>query len=119
MEKILVIDDNKEIRELITKTLSNNGYIVLEAENGKKGCELYKEHNIKLVIVDIFMPEKDGIETINEIKSDNPEAKVIAISGEPSQLFLNIVKNLGADHILNKPLKIDKFLGTVHSLLNS
>lgn len=119
MEKIMVIDDSKEIRELIAKILTSNGYIVLEAENGKKGCELYKEHPTKLVIVDIFMPEKDGIETINEIKSENPEAKVIAISGEPSQLFLNIIKNLGADHILSKPLKMDEFLGTVHSLLNS
>ena len=81
MSKILVIDDDKNIRSLLRDFLERDGYEVMEAENGKVGLKLFRENGADLVITDLIMPEKEGIETIRELRRDFSDVKIIAISG--------------------------------------
>ncbi len=80
MERILVIDDDHHILMMIKKMLERADFEVELASNGNEGLELFKSIPIDLVICDIIMPEKEGLETIMELKQDFPDVKIIAIS---------------------------------------
>ena len=86
MKRILVIDDERQICEMLRKKLESVGYAVAEAPNGKVGLKLHKENLFDLIITDIFMPEKEGLETIRELKQDFPQLKIIAITGASSKI---------------------------------
>lgn len=86
--RILVIEDDDSIRDYLCRILEKAGHQVIGAENGKQGIVLYREHNSDLVITDIIMPEMEGIETILNIRSDCPEAKIIAISGGGNKMSI-------------------------------
>ena len=117
---ILVIDDDDQVRTLLVKMLEFEGYAVLEAPDGKVGYKLYLENNPDLVITDLIMPEREGIETIRELRKDNPEIKIIAISGggsvEPEQ-YLSMAKRLGVKRTFSKPFKREEILGAVKELI--
>jgi len=81
MARILVIDDDIQILEMLGQTLEREGYEVVDALDGKEGMRLYREAPTDLVITDIVMPEKEGVETIMELKRDFPDVKIIAMSG--------------------------------------
>ena len=81
MARILIIDDEEKFRKMLRQMLERAGHEVVEAPDGKEGVKLYREKLTDLIITDIFMPEKEGIQTIKELKRDFPEAKIIAISG--------------------------------------
>jgi two-component system chemotaxis response regulator CheY len=81
MPKILVIDDDPLVRSTIARLLSRAGYDFVLAGDGKRGLELFESEQPELVITDLIMPEKEGIETIRAIREMRPEAKIIAISG--------------------------------------
>lgn len=127
MKRILVIDDDADQREFYRMVLEEADYEVMEAQDGEKGLRLYCKHPCELVITDIFMPEKEGIETILELRRDFPLVKIIAVSGggikggyagEPgANLALETAKDLGADRILHKPVQLTRFLATVNELL--
>jgi len=93
---------------------------VLEAADGIEGLEIYRQEPTDLVITDLIMPEKEGIETIIELKRDFPEVKIIAMSGggriEPES-YLNIAQKLGALQTLTKPFDRKELLEAVHNLL--
>ncbi|MCK4986169.1 MAG: response regulator [Desulfobacterales bacterium] len=118
--RVLVIDDTAEIREMINKMLSVEGYDVLEAANGKEGMQIISnEPEIDLVITDLIMPEKEGIETIREIKQDYSHIRILAISGGgkiDSQNYLAIAKGMGADLTLSKPFVKQDLLKAVQEL---
>jgi PAS domain S-box-containing protein len=118
---ILVIDDDDQFRGMLRETLEHAGYDVADAPNGKEGIRLYRENPADLVITDIIMPEKEGIETIRELKRDFPEVKIIAISGGGRigpDSYLKMAKGLGAQRTLTKPLERDELLKTVRELIN-
>ena len=81
MAGILIIDDDVHIRTILRKTLQSEGYQVVEASNGNEGVRLYREKPVELIITDLIMPEKEGIETIMELGRDFPDVKIIAMSG--------------------------------------
>ena len=81
MKKILVIDDDASVRDTIVQILEGEGYAVISAEDGKRGFALFRSEHPDLVITDIIMPEREGIQTITDIRGVSPKAKVIAISG--------------------------------------
>lgn len=120
MAGILIIDDDVQILNMLRQTLECEGYDVLEASNGKQGIKLYRENPADLIITDIIMPEKDGIETILELKRDYPDVKIIAISGggriNPED-YLDIAKKLGAHRIFAKPVERKELLNAVRDLL--
>ena len=118
--RVLVIDDTAEVREMIGKMLSDEGYDVLEAANGKEGMQIISsEPEIDLVITDLIMPEKEGIETIREIKQDYSHIRILAISGGgkiDAQNYLAIAKGMGADLTLSKPFVKQDLLKAVQEL---
>ncbi|NDY55177.1 response regulator [Desulfovibrio sulfodismutans] len=118
MKTILVIDDDETIRSVMRLYLEGEGHAVLEATDGKAGMRLFHAHPVDLVILDIFMPEKDGIETIQEIREAG-NCRVLAISGGSPSMgmdFLHHAKAFGANDILVKPFSESELLGAVHRL---
>ena len=121
MARILIIDDEEQVRLYLRKMLETEGYEVVDAPDGKVGLRLYRQNPADLIIMDIFMPEKEGLGTIRELRRDYPEVKIIAISGggKISTLdFLPIAKRLGALRTLAKPFTRQELLDAVQEVLN-
>ncbi|MBN2011211.1 response regulator [candidate division KSB1 bacterium] len=119
--RILVIDDDMEIRDMITSLLERADYDVIAAENGKEGMKQFSSKPTDLVITDIVMPEKEGIETIQELRGKYPNVKIIAISGGgriSANDWLKLAQAFGADIILSKPFRPNELLEAISSLLN-
>jgi len=118
--KILIIEDDEEVREYLESVLSRAGYEVLSAANGKAGVEAFIDNPADVVITDIIMPEKDGIETIMDLRRRNSNLKVIAISGggraEPEN-YLHSAKLLGANKTMKKPFTNEEMLQAIRDLL--
>ena len=121
MKRILVIDDDMQMRQMLRQTLERAGYEVTEAPNGQEGLKLYRQAPTDLIITDIIMPEKEGVETVIEFRRDFPDAKIIAISGGSRGIdakgCLHAVKLFGADCTFSKPFDRKKLLKTIKKLL--
>jgi two-component system, response regulator, stage 0 sporulation protein F len=114
MATILVIDDEPSIRGLLKEVLVKAGHRVLEAENGRKGLTLYQNELVDLVIMDLLMPETDGLEATLQLTREYVDAKVIAITGaQGDHNFLDIAKLFGARRAFEKPFDINKLLDAV------
>ena len=120
MSRVLVIDDNSDIRELIGFILRGAGYQVESAEDGEAGLRSHRAQAFDIVITDIFMPNQDGIETIARLRKDFPAVKVIAMSGGGSRTkgdgYLFTAREIGAHAVLSKPFDPEDLLGAVRSL---
>lgn len=118
--RILIIDDNDELRNIIRRMLENEKHDVFDAENGIGGLKIIQnEPHIDLVITDLIMPEKEGLETIREIHKDFPEIKIIAMSGGgkiDAQSYLPIAKGMGANVTLSKPFSRKDLLDVINKL---
>ena len=121
--RVLVIDDDAEVRDVVRKMLIVEGYDVLAAINGREGIELLRnESNIELVITDLLMPEQEGLETIRELKRDFSAIKILAISGGGKLFtpdYLHSAKLLGADLTLSKPFDKKELLKKLKKLLEA
>jgi CheY-like chemotaxis protein len=120
MKSILVVDDDKYIRILLKKLFEQEGYAVQTAENGNSAVKSLYEKPADLVITDIIMPEKEGLETIMELRRDFPNLKLIAISGGGlihANKYLKLAKLMGAQYTFSKPLSIIELKAAVRSLL--
>ena len=122
MKTILVIDDEKIVRGTLRRILTSIGFTVIEASNGAVGIERISENLPNLVICDILMPTKEGIETIRELHRDYPELPIIAISGGGrfgTSDFLPHAEMFGAHAVLRKPFSVDEVIATVDALLGA
>ena len=120
MPEILIIDDYAADRYLMAEALSGAGYEVREANDGNEGLAAYRQHCPALVITDIVMAAKDGIETIRELRLFAPDVPIVAVSGtEYANVYLSAVRLLGADAVLAKPFSFDKLVCAVAALLNA
>jgi CheY-like chemotaxis protein len=120
MTVVLVIDDDAALRKMVGRILAMASYGVLEAENGEIGVALAAEKRPALVITDIYMPRKEGIETIRALRQHDPKIKIIAMSGgglAQNTRFLRAACELGADAALEKPFRAVELLQAVHKLL--
>jgi CheY-like chemotaxis protein len=120
MAKILVFDDEPSILLMIKKMLEKAGHEVDVALNGKEGMTIFEKNKPDLLITDIIMPEKEGLETIFELRRKYPDLKIIAISGGGRigpDGYLPGAKLLGANAAFTKPLIPKEFLQTVSDLL--
>ena len=120
MSCILLIDDEVSVRNMLRMFLSEHGYSVIVAENGRRGQELLAKHDVGLVITDIFMPTQDGFEAILEMRKTRKDIAILAISGGGVLNFQEvprIARALGADHALAKPVDLDVLLRVVRELL--
>ncbi len=115
---ILVVDDASFMRMMIKDILSKNGFTILgEAENGLKGVEKYKELQPDLVIMDITMPEMDGIQAVREIKKINPDAKIVMCSAMGQQAMVIEAIQAGAKDFIVKPFQNDRVVEAVKKAL--
>ena len=120
MTAILVVDDQKELRAVVRRVLTEAGYEVAEAEDGDAALAAFRASPPALVITDIVMPGKAGIEVIATMKREHPEVKVLAISGGGRAHvmdFLAIARKVGADAALEKPFRKSDLLARVAELL--
>jgi DNA-binding response OmpR family regulator len=120
MARILIVDDEVEVLVMLRDILERAGYEVIDALNGEVALNLHRENPADLMIIDIIMPKKEGIETIMEVRRNFPEVKIIAISGggrvEPSE-YLMAAKEAGAMRAFSKPIGRDELLDAVRELL--
>ena len=120
MKRILVIDDDIQVRQVLREILERAGYDVVDAPDGKEGIRLYRDNPTDLIITDIIMPEKEGIETILELKRDFPDVKIIAISGGGHcnpEGYLEAATKFGVAHTFTKPLDRKELLEAIQGLL--
>ena len=118
--RVLIIDDEDQFRSMLRQFLESSGYEVFEAVNGDEGVRLFFEKPADIVISDIIMPEKEGIETVMEIKRQFPNAKVIVVSGGGwygPDLDFDMAEKLGA-LTLKKPFELQELSETIQKLLN-
>ncbi len=122
MPGILIVEDDKELREMLKISLLRNNYSVLEAENGKDAIVHFKPLLTDLVVTDLIMPDEDGLKVVIKLKELKPSIKIIAISGGgkvgPGS-YLNLAKALGADAIYSKPFSINDLVVKIEELLNT
>lgn len=121
MAKVLVVDDEELARFTVREILETAGHEVEEAENGVEALALQSAGPFDLVITDIIMPEKEGLETIIELKQRNPSLNIIAISGGGRTRnldFLKLADECGADSILTKPFSEDELMECVNACLS-
>ena len=122
MARVLVVDDDAEIRQLLQLALTQAGYEVAEAADGVEACRVQREEPADLVITDIVMPEKEGLETIQDLRRDTPHVKIIAISGggcSTADNYLSMATAFGADASLEKPFRIAELLAELQRLIGS
>lgn len=118
MKKILVADDAKFMRMMIKDPLTKNGYTdVVEAEDGEQAIEKYKEQQFDFVIMDVSMPNLDGLEALKVIKGIDPGAMVVIYSKMGKQAMLVEASKSGAKDFLVKPFKPERILQTVRAII--
>jgi two-component system chemotaxis response regulator CheY len=115
--KILLVDDDREFRDMVRACLESAGHAVVEASDGIGALKLFAATHPDLVVTDVVMPDRDGLSTIMEIKKTNLNTKIIVVSGDgrmmPPSHYLNVARHLGADRTLPKPLDLDLLLTVV------
>lgn len=119
-KRILIVDDEKSLRDILELTLRSEGYQVLTAADGNEAMELARTIPFDLVVTDIMMPGKGGIETIMELRALNEDLKIIAMSGgQPGGTtdFLAQAITLGASATLRKPFESTRFVSTLRAVL--
>jgi two-component system, chemotaxis family, chemotaxis protein CheY len=121
MPSVLVVDDQDQVRQLIRETLEQAGYEVEEARDGKEGLERYRATSPDLVIMDILMPDQDGLEVIMTLRREFPDTRVIAMTGGSDAIgllnLLDVAKMLGARRTLHKPFELKVLLDAVSAEL--
>ena len=120
MATILIIDDEKAILGFLKERLMDEGFNVLMATDGKEGMNLFNDNQVDLVITDIILPDKDGIETIIEMKTICPKIQIIAMSGGGHNLLegcLGRAKHAGVKYTFAKPFKTSDLVTAVYELL--
>ena len=110
-DTILVVDDEPEVRSFLRKVLTGVSYHVLEAENGREAARQVETSEVDLVIMDLAMPEQEGIETISALRQVRPRLKIIAISGQFAGPLLHVAELFGAQASLAKPIQPDELAG--------
>ena len=120
MPGVLIVEDEKDLREMLKISLLRRKYTVIEAENGKEAILHFKPSLTDLVVTDLIMPDEDGLKVIIKLKELKPSIKIIAISGGGKAgpgSYLNLAKALGADAIYSKPFSINELISKIEELL--
>ena len=119
-KRVLVIDDDDAIRLFIRRVLEHHRYEVMEARDGDEGIRVYRSSKPDLVLLDLYMPEKDGLETLKELRQEKPPPKVVTMSGGGPKYDVTILQSarfLGSNSALVKPFSIGELLELVRGML--
>ena len=120
MPSILIIDDDDSLRDSLRRTLHKEGYTIMEASEGGRGLKLLERSSVDLILLDMFMPEKDGLETIGELRRAHPGITIIAMSGggfRGTVDVLHVAKKLGVRRTLAKPFTWEQLLDALREEL--
>lgn len=119
MAKILLIDDDDALRRVLAKALGHAGHEVIQAADGQQGMDLARVAEADLVVTDLVMPVREGVETILQLRREKPALPIIAISGDGSnsELYLEIAAKIGAKRVLPKPFTPPELLGLIDAVL--
>ena len=119
MATVLLIDDDDLLRGALMQSLINAGHKVIEASDGRQGCELARSMPVDIVLTDLVMPVQEGVETIMTLRRERPKLPVIAMSGgvTNSKLYLDIAGKIGAKRILPKPFMPKALIALVEEVL--
>jgi CheY-like chemotaxis protein len=117
MPRILLVDDDELLRPMLHEALERYGYEVVEACNGREALERYRDDPADLVLTDLLMPDKEGLETIRELRGNWPDVRIVAMSGCGRREYLEIARRIGAGHILAKPFSHQEMLDAIQTAL--
>lgn len=120
MSVVMVVDDDAQIRQLLAEVMRRQGYEVIQADDGEVALRLFRERPAALIITDLLMPNKEGLELMQEARAIHPEVKLIAFSGggrvDPSAC-LKFAAGMGADRVFTKPVPLAELEIAVRELL--
>jgi two-component system response regulator (stage 0 sporulation protein F) len=122
MATILVIDDEPQIRALLKRLLEKAGHRVVEAAEGQEAVRAVQEGPVHLIITDVIMPEKGGLETMMELRRDFPDINIIIMSGKvqtKSDVFKSMTRQFGVKYVFQKPFDTQELLARVQELVPS
>jgi len=122
MARILVIENDSALRAVVRQFLDEAGHDILEAEDGAAGMALFRADPVDLIITDLLMPNKEGIETILDLRRQAPDVRIIAMSGAEQAGgvdLLGYARKLGASHSLKKPFRRRALLDAVAAALQN
>jgi len=114
--KILLVDDDQAVREMLGRVLEEQGYLVLPAGNGQQALELAAATKVNLVLLDLNLPVKNGWDTFERLTNEDPLLPIIIITARPNQIFPALAAGVGA--LMEKPLDFPKLLQTIRALLD-
>jgi CheY-like chemotaxis protein len=120
MTRILIIDDEEDVRRLLRVVLEAEGLEIAEAEGGAKAIQTFRQQPADLVFCDLFMPDKDGLEVIQELRREFPGVKIIAMSGGGycgTMALLDVARRLGAIDVLSKPFDVATLVAVTNQAL--
>ena len=115
--RVLVIDDDRAVRDCVCQTLARAGFDAVPAADGGEGLQLVESHQVHLVITDLVMPEREGLETVKQLRGRYPEVRVIAMSGAFEGEYLKAAARMGAEATFLKPVDTGRLLAAVRDLL--
>jgi CheY-like chemotaxis protein len=115
--RILVVDDESAIRALLRRKLEQCGYHVTEAENGAVAIDRLREERFDLVLTDILMPERDGLEVLMFLQQEQPETPCVVLSSPSNRVYLDSGRFMGAAGVLQKPFSLDEVESVVSRVL--
>ena len=117
MKKILIIEDDPAIRTGLKETFITEGYNVSDADTGTKGFELAGKHDFDLILLDLILPGKDGIEICKELRSDGVKTPIIMVTSRKEEIDKILGLEIGADDYVTKPFSIRELLARVKALI--
>lgn len=120
MSRILIVDDESQVRLMLSTCLERAGFDVYEAVDGEEALKINAATPVDLIVLDLLMPGKEGLETLMSLRKDSERPQIIAISGgarAAGEDFLPAARKLGADKTLRKPFHNDELIEAIHELL--
>lgn len=117
MKKILIIEDDPAIRTGLKETFITEGYNVSDTDTGTKGYELAGKHDFDLIVLDLILPGKDGIEICKELRSDGVKTPIIMVTSRKEEIDKILGLEIGADDYVTKPFSIRELLARVKALI--
>ncbi len=120
--RVLIIEDDTDVRAMLRRMLQQAGYDTVEARDGRLGLEACAACRVDVVLTDIVMPEMEGIETIREIRARYPDVAIVAMSGGDTDYddsYLSMARMLGAKHTLTKPFRRNELLTIIEEIRHS
>jgi DNA-binding NtrC family response regulator len=122
MKSILVVEDDDAYRRSLEQILTKSGFATVEAANGREALSIYNPETFDAVVLDLIMPDVEGIETLTKLRRASPDIRVLAISGGGqigAKDYLDMASKLGAKETLAKPFTAEAFIGALHRILDA